>query len=56
MSRANPETPVADPVAILAVCADECRTRGVPFRTWLEDTLVKLKQPDPPPLETLFPR
>lgn len=56
LSRANPETPVADPVAILAVCADECRTRGVPFRTWLEDTLVKLKQPDPPPLETLFPR
>ena len=56
LSRANPETPVADPVAVLAVCADECRTRGVPFRTWLEDTLVKLKQPDPPPFESLFPR
>jgi len=56
LSRANPETPVADPVAILAVCADECRTRGVPFRTWLENTLAKLKQPDPPPLKTLFPR
>ena len=56
LSRANPETPVADPIAVLAVCAGECRTRGVPFRTWLEDTLVKLKQPDPPPFESLFPR
>ena len=56
LSRANPETPVADPFAVLAVCADECRTRGIPFRAWLEDTLIKLKQPDPPPAKTLFPR
>ena len=55
-SRANPETPLADPFAMLAVCADECRTRGVSFRVWLEDTLVKLKQPDPPSPESLFPR
>ena len=56
LSRANPEKPVADPFAMLAVCADECRTRGVSFRAWLEDTLVKLKQPNPPPPESLFPR
>jgi len=56
LSRANPETPVADPFALLAICADECRSRGVSFRVWLEDTLVKLKQPDPPPPESLFPR
>ena len=56
LSRANPETPVADPFAALAVCADECRTRGVSFRAWLEDTLVKLNQPDPPPCDSLFPR
>ena len=56
LSRANPETPVTDPVAVLAVCADECRMRGVSFRTWLEDALIKLKQPDPPPFESLFPR
>ena len=56
LSRANPETPVADPLAMLAICADECRTRGVSFRVWLENTLVKLKQPNPPPPESLFPR
>ena len=56
LSRANPETPVADPFAALAVCADECRMHGVSFREWLEDTLVKLKQPNPPPFESLFPR
>ena len=56
MSCSNPETPVADPFAALAVCADECRMRGVPFRVWLEDTLVKLKQPNPPSPESLFPR
>ena len=55
LSRANPETPVADPIAVLAICADECRMRGVSFRTWLEDALVKLKQPNPPPFESLFP-
>ena len=55
LSRANPETPVADPVAVLAVCADECRMRGVSFRTWLENALVKLKQPAQPPFESLFP-
>ncbi len=54
LSRANPETPVADPFAVLAVCADECRRSGVSFRTWLEDTLVKLRQPNQPP-ESLFP-
>ena len=56
LSRANPETPVADPFAMLAVCEGECRTRGVSFRAWLEDTLVKLKQPNPPPCTSLFPR
>ena len=56
LSRANPETPVADPFAVLAVCADECRTRGVSFRVWLESALVKLKQPNPPPPASLFPR
>ena len=56
LSRANPETPVADPFAMLAICADECRMRGVSFRVWLEDTLVRLKQPDPPPPGSLFPR
>ena len=55
LSRANPETPVVDPIAILAVCANECRMRAVPFRTWLEDTLVKLKQTNPPPIKSLFP-
>lgn len=53
--RANPETPVADPFAVLAVCADECRARGVSFRGWLEEALVRLKQPNPPPPESLFP-
>ena len=56
LSRANPETPVADPFAMLAICADECRTRGVLFRVWLENTLVRLKQPDPPSPGSLFPR
>jgi len=56
LSRANPETPVADPFSVLAVCADECRAHGVSFRDWLEDALVKLKQPDPPPPGSLFPR
>ena len=56
LSRANPETPVADPFAMLAICADECRSRGVSFRVWLEDTLVKLKQPNPPSPGSLFPR
>jgi len=56
LSRSNPETPVADPFAMLAVCADECRMRDVSFRVWLEDTLVKLKQPNPPSPESLFPR
>ena len=56
LSRANPETPVADPFAMLAICADECRARGVSFRVWLEDTLIRLKQPNPPPPESLFPR
>lgn len=55
-SRANPETPLADPFAMLAVCADECRTRGVPFRAWFERILIALKQPNPPPPEALFPR
>ena len=55
LSRANPETPVAGPLAVLAVCADECLARGVSFRAWLERTLVRLKQPDPPPPDTLFP-
>lgn len=56
LSRANPETPVADPFAMLAICADECRLRGVSFRVWLDNTLVKLKQPDPPSPDALFPR
>lgn len=57
LSRANPETPVADPFILLAVCADECRMRGVPFRTWFEHILIALKQPGPPPPpDTLFPR
>lgn len=56
MSRANPETPLANPLALLAVCADECRTRGVSFRAWFEHALIMLKQPVPPPLESLFPR
>ena len=56
LSRANPETQVADPFAVLSICADECRMRGVSFRTWLEDTLIKLKQPDSPPAQSLFPR
>ena len=57
LTRANPETPVADPFVMLAVCADECRTRGVAFRTWLEHALIRLKQPGPPPPpESLFPR
>ena len=56
LSRANPETPVADPFAVLAVCADECRSRGISFRVWLEDTLIKLKQPNPPSPGSLFPR
>lgn len=56
LSRANPETPIADPFALLAVCADECRMRGVSFRAWLEHVLVALKQPDPPPPDSLFPR
>lgn len=56
LSRGNPETPVAGPLAALAVCADECRLRGVSFRAWLENALVKLKQPDPPPPSSLFPR
>jgi len=55
LSRANPETPVADPFAALAICADECRMRGVQFRAWLEHTLTLLKQPDPPSPESLFP-
>ena len=56
LSRANPETPVADPLVLLAVCADECRVRGVPFRAWFERVLTALKQPDPPPPDSLFPR
>lgn len=56
LSRANPETPAAGPLAVLTVCADECLARGVSFRAWLERTLVRLKQPDPPPPDTLFPR
>ena len=32
LSCANPETPVADPFTALAVCADECRMRGVSFQ------------------------
>ncbi len=56
MIRANPDTPVADPFAALAVCADECRSRGLSFRSWLEKTLVSLKQSNPPPPEALFPR
>ena len=55
-TRANPTMPIGDPFAVLAVCADECRTRGVPFRSWLEHTLIMQKQPDPPPPESLFPR
>lgn len=54
--HANPETPVADPFVLLAVCADECRVRGVSFRAWLERVLTELKQPDPPPPDALFPR
>ena len=54
--RANPETPVADPFAALAVCAEECLACDVSFRTWLENALVRLKQPNPPPPESLFPR
>lgn len=56
LSRANPEAPVADPFAMLAICADECRSRGTSFHVWLEGTLVKLKQPNPPAPEALFPR
>lgn len=56
LSRANPETPVADPFAALAICADECRMRGMSFRAWLEHALIMLKQPVPPPPESLFPR
>jgi len=57
LSRANPETPIADPFILLAVCADECRMRGVLFRTWFERVLIALKQPGPPPPpDTLFPR
>ena len=56
LSRANPETPLADPFAMLAVCADECRTRGVSFRAWLERVLTALKQAEPPQPDTLFPR
>lgn len=56
LSRANPETPVADPFAMLAICADECRMRGVSFQAWLEHALVMLKQTEPPPPESLFPR
>lgn len=56
LSRANPETPLADPFAMLAVCADECRTRGVSFRAWLERVLTALKQAEPPPPDSLFPR
>ena len=55
-SRANPETPLADPFALLAVCADECRTRGVPYRPWFERILTALKPPNPPPPEALYPR
>ena len=55
-TRANPAMPIADPFAVLAVCADECRVRGVPFRAWLEHTLIMRKQPNPPPPESLFPR
>ena len=55
LSRANPETPVADPFAMLAICADECRLRGVSFLAWLENALARLKQPNPPTVE-LFPR
>lgn len=56
LTRANPETPLADPFTQLAVCADECRTRGVAFRAWLERVLFQLKQPGtPPPPESLFP-
>ncbi|MBP5585996.1 MAG: transposase [Lentisphaeria bacterium] len=54
--RANPETPVADPFAALAICADECRSRSVSFRVWLEKTLVRLNRPNPPPPASLFPR
>jgi len=56
LSRANPETPVADPFAMLAICADECRSRGVSFHAWLGNTLIRLKQPNPPPPVALFPR
>ena len=46
-----------DPFILLAVCADECRMRSVPFRTWFERVLIALKQPGPPPPpDTLFPR
>ena len=54
-SRANPDQPLSDPFAALAVCADECRARGVAFRSWIEHALVMLKQPNPPPPESLFP-
>ena len=56
LNRANPETPLADPFAMLAVCADECRTRGVSFRWWLERVLTAQKQANPPPPDSLFPR
>ena len=56
LSRANPETPVADPFAMLAICADECRLHGVSFRIWLADVFVRLTEPNPPPPESLFPR
>ena len=56
LSRANPELPISDPFAALAVCADECRAHGIVFRDWLEHALIMLKQPNPPPPESLFPR
>ena len=55
LSRTSPETPVDEPYAVLAVCADACRTNGVPFRAWLEDVIIKLKQPVPPPSKDLVP-
>ena len=55
-TRTNPTLPIGDPFAVLAVCVDECRTRGVPFRSWLERTLIMRRQPNPPPPESLFPR
>ena len=55
LSRTISETPADEPFAVLAVCADECRMHGVPFRAWLENTIVRLKQPVPPPFKELFP-